>query len=526
MMATAVAAAGAVSHDDGFDWASIDWRQAEAIVRRLQAGDPRTGGVQACQAGRWGKVRALQHLLTHWFAAKVLAVRRVTENKGKRTPGVDGETWTTPQQKMAAVKSLRQRGYQPQPLRRVYIPKPNGKRRPLSIATMRDRAMQTVYLFALDPVAEVRADPNSYGFRVGRSTADAIDQCFNVLIHKSAAKYLLEGDIRACFDTIDQNWLERHTVIDTTLLHRWLKAGYREQNRLYPTERGAAQGGPLSPVLANGTLDGLERLLARHFPTTSRPHAQVHFVRYADDFVITGRDRALLETKVKPLAEAFLQERGLTLSPEKTVVTHINDGVDFLGQHLQSYRGRVRVTPSAKNVHAFLDKVRTTIRKRRQATAGELIEQLNSMIRGWASFHRHVSSSRTFARVDHAIFQALWAWARRRHPKKAAYWVRKRYFHTVGNRHWVFSGTVPGTNGTPVTARLYAATSCRYQRHVKVRADANPYDPAWRAYFAQRRARRMPAWAATNPARGQEPGTTPCVPQTAPPLGKGGVRKA
>jgi RNA-directed DNA polymerase len=521
MMATAVAAAGAVSHDDGFDWASIDWRQAEAIVRRLQARI-----VQACQAGRWGKVRALQHLLTHSFAAKVLAVRRVTENKGKRTPGVDGETWTTPQQKMAAAKSLRQRGYQPQPLRRVYIPKPNGKRRPLSIATMRDRAMQTVYLFALDPVAEVRADPNSYGFRVGRSTADAIDQCFNVLIHKSAAKYLLEGDIRACFDTIDQNWLERHTVIDTTLLHRWLKAGYREQNRLYPTERGAAQGGPLSPVLANGTLDGLERLLARHFPTTSRPHAQVHFVRYADDFVITGRDRALLETKVKPLAEAFLQERGLTLSPEKTIVTHINDGVDFLGQHLQSYRGRVRVTPSAKNVHAFLDKVRTTIRKRRQATAGELIEQLNSMIRGWASFHRHVSSSRTFARVDHAIFQALWAWARRRHPKKAAYWVRKRYFHTVGNRHWVFSGTVPGTNGTPVTARLYAATSCRYQRHVKVRADANPYDPAWRAYFAQRRARRMPAWAAPNPAHGQVPGTTPCVPQTAPPLGKGGVRKA
>jgi RNA-directed DNA polymerase len=196
MMVTAPAAAGAVSHDDEFGWASIDWHQAEERVRRLQARI-----VQACKTGRWGKVRALQHLLTHSYAAKVLAVQRVTENKGKRTPGVDGETWTTPGQKMAAVGSLRQRGYQPQPLRRVYIAKRNGKRRPLSIATMRDRAMQTVYRIALDPVAEVQADPNSYGFRVGRSTADAMKQCFNVLCHKGSATYLLEGDIRACFDT-------------------------------------------------------------------------------------------------------------------------------------------------------------------------------------------------------------------------------------------------------------------------------------------------------------------------------------
>ena len=521
MTATAPAAAGAVSHDDGFDWTSIDWRQAEASVRRLQARI-----VQACQAGRWGKVRALQHLLTHSYAAKVLAVRRVTENKGKRTPGVDGETWTTPQQKMAAVRSLRQRGYQPQPLRRVYIPKRDGKRRPLSIATMRDRAMQTVYLFALDPVAEVQADPNSYGFRVGRSTADAMEQCFYALRTKGSATYLLEGDIRSCFNEILHQWLLDHVVLDKKLLHRWLKAGYCEQGRLYPTERGTAQGGPLSPALANCALDGLERLLARHFPTTRKHHAQVHFIRFADDFVITGRDRPLLETEVKPLVEAFLQERGLTLSPEKTVVTHLSDGVDFLGQHLQSARGRVRVTPAAKNVHTFLEKVRTTIRKRRQATAGELIEQLNSMIRGWASFHRHVSSMRTFAHVDQAIFQALWAWARRRHPNKGARWVRERYFHTVGTRHWVFSGTVPGTDGKPVTARLYAATSCRFQRHYKVKAHANPYDPAWRAYFAQRRARHTSDTAVPDRLSVQAPRLSDRSPVTASPLEKGGARKA
>jgi RNA-directed DNA polymerase len=491
-------------------------------VRRLQARI-----VQACQAGRWGKVRALQHLLTHSYAAKVLAVRRVTENKGKRTPGVDGETWTTPAQKMAAVGNLRQHGYQAQPLRRVYIPKRNGKRRPLSIATMRDRAMQTVCLFALDPVAEVRADPNSYGFRVGRSTADAIDQCYKVLFQPGSAKYLFEGDIRACFDQIDQAWLKDHVVIDTKLLRRWLQAGYCEGGKLYPTERGAAQGGPLSPVLANYTLDGLEPLLARHFPAKGVRHPQVYLVRYADDFVITGRDRSLLETKVRPLVETFLQERGLTLSPEKTVVTHISEGVDFLGQHLQTYRGRLRVTPSAKNVKTFLEKVRTTIRKHRQTTAGDLIEHLNSMLRGWASFHRHVSSSRTFARVDSALFTALWAWARRRHPNKGARWVRKRYFHTVGNRHWVFSGTVLGTDGTPVTARLFATTRCRFQRHTKVKADANPYDPAWWAYFAQRRARRSLAKAATAALPVQEePTSSSRSPHAAPLLGKGDVRKA
>jgi RNA-directed DNA polymerase len=486
MIATASAAAGAVSHSD-FDWASIDWRQAEATVRRLQARI-----VQACNAGRWGRVRALQHLLTHSFAAKVLAVRRVTENKGKRTPGVDGETWTTMEQKMAAVRNLRQRGYQPQPLRRVYVPKRNGKRRPWSIATMHDRAMQTVFLFALDPVAEVQADPNSYGFRVGRSTADAIDQCYNVLVKPGSAQFVLEGDIRACFDSFDQEWLEGHIMIDTKLLRRWLKAGYREHGRLYPTERGAAQGGPISPAIANCALNGLEGLLARHYPPRRKPYPQVHFIRYSDDFVITGRDRSHLETEVKPLVETFLQERGLTLSPEKTVITPISEGVDFLGQHLQTYRGRLRVTPAAKNVSSFLAKVRTTIRKRRQAPTGELIEQLNAMIRGWAFPHRHVSSSRAYARVDHAIFRTLWAWARRRHPNKGAGWVRKRYFHTVGNRTWVFSGTVPGPDGTKVMARLYAATSCRFQRHTKVQAHANPYDPAWYAHFAQRRSRRPP----------------------------------
>jgi RNA-directed DNA polymerase len=173
-----------------------------------------------------------------------------------------------------------------------------------------------------------------------------------------------------------------------------------------------------------------------------------------------------------------------------------------------------------------LDKVRTTIAKSRQASAGDLIERLTPIIRGWAFFHRHVSSSHTFARVDQAIFQALWAWARRRHPKKGNRWVRKRYFHTVGNRHWVFSGTVPGEDGTPVSVRLYVTTSCRFQRHTKVKADANPYDPAWRAYFAHRRARRTPAKPVVAYSPAQEPHAPSRPRPTAPLLAKGGVRRA
>ena len=193
--ATVDAGAGAASHD-ALDWHAIDWPQAHRIVRRLQARI-----VQATQQGRWGKVKALQRLLTHSYSGRVLAVRRVTENQGKNTPGVDQVRWNTPQKKAAAVHALRQRGYQPLPLRRVYVPKSTGTTlRPLGIPAMADRAMQSLYLLALDPVAEVLADPNSYGFRVARAPADASAQCFTVLSNRFAPQWVLEGDIRACFD--------------------------------------------------------------------------------------------------------------------------------------------------------------------------------------------------------------------------------------------------------------------------------------------------------------------------------------
>src|SRR5690348_2332613 len=238
---TAYTDAGAASRGD-VDWHAIDWYQANQTVRRLQARI-----VKATQEGRWGKVKALQRLLTHSFSGKALAVRRVTENQGKNTPGVDRVTWNTPQKKINAVYSLRQRDYHPQPMRRVYIPKKNGKKRPLGIPVMKCRAMQALYLLALDPVAETTADPNSYGFRPGRSTADAIEQCFCTLAKQASPQWILEGDIKGCFDAISHEWLLTHIPMEKAMLRKWLKAGYMEQRILYPTEAGTPQGGIISP---------------------------------------------------------------------------------------------------------------------------------------------------------------------------------------------------------------------------------------------------------------------------------------
>ena len=477
--------AGAASHDPEH-WHATDWYRAHRTVRRLQARI-----VQATQQGRWGKVNALQHLLTHSRSGKLLAVKRVTENQGKRTPGVDGIVWDTPEAKMAAVQALRQRGYHPQPLRRVYIPKANGGRRPLSIPTVADRAMQALYLLALDPVAEATADPHSYGFRRDRSTADAMAHCFRVLGKRRAPEWILEGDLKACFDTISHAWLEAHIPMDKVILRKWLNAGFMEKDVLYPTEAGAPQGGICSPVIANLTLDGLETVLREHFPKPKNGYnAKVNLSRFADDFIVTGDSKELLEGEVKPLIEAFMRERGLVLSREKTVITHITEGFDFLGQNVRKYGGReggtLLITPSKKNVHTFLEKVREIVRHNKQATAGHLILRLNPVIAGWARYHRHVASKRTYHAVDAAIFEVLWRWARRRHPNKGARWVRNKYFHTQGDRHWVFSGEVAGAKGQPLRVWLFATSLMPIKRHVQIRDGANPYDPTWEVYFEER----------------------------------------
>lgn len=481
---TATLTAGAASHA-AVDWHAIDWHSAHRIVRRLQARI-----VKAWQAGRGGKVKALQHLLTRSLSGRVIAVKRVTENPGKRTPGIDGRRWETPEKKAQAVNTLRHRGYRPWPLRRVYIPKSNGKKRPLGILTMQDRAMQVLHLLALDPIAECQADPNSYGFRTERCTADAMEQCHTVWSNRHGARWVLEGAIKACYDdTISHEWLLAHVPMDKQLLRKWLKAGFIERSVFHPTAEGVGQGGPLSPALANLTLDGLERKLWERYPKASAQgyRAKANFIRWADDFLITGSSKELLEQEVKPLVAEFLRERGLELSPEKTRITALETGFDFLGQTVRQYPdGKVIITPSTKNVKTFLTKVRQVIKGNAQATAGHLIAQLNPLIRGWANYHRHVCSKRTFAKLDAAIFRALWRWACRRHPNKPRHWVKHKYFHSFNQRQWVFCGEALGRNGKSYRVRLVYAADVAIKRHVKIRGQANPYDPGWEMYLEQR----------------------------------------
>ncbi|CAE6848373.1 group II intron reverse transcriptase/maturase [Paraburkholderia domus] len=483
--------------DQGLPWDSIDWHAAHAAVKRMQARI-----VKATQDGRWNRVKALQRLLTTSFYGKALAVKRVTENQGKRTPGVDRVLWTTPDAKCKALESLRRRGYQPMPLKRIYIPKSNGKLRPLSIPTMRDRAMQALHLLALDPVSETTSDAQSYGFRKERSTHDAIGQCFlNARFHgnpkyrvvQESAQWILEADIRGCFDNIDHTWLTQHVPMDKAVLTKWLRAGYLKDGVLAETTEGTPQGGIISPVLANFALNGLDEALTSIFKNArQRVVHKVNLVRYADDFVITGVSRELLQDTVLPAVAAFLAPRGLELAPEKTKITHLTEGYDFLGQNVRRYGKKLLIKPARKNVQSFLQKVRDLIRRLRPAPQQLLIDTLNPVITGWAAYHRHVVAQETFIRVDRQIWYAIWQWARRRHPKKTAEWIRHRYFHQIGLRQWVFAFATDQMDerGHPILRSLRSAAKTPIERHPKVRSDANPYDRAWYAYFAQRAAIR------------------------------------
>ena len=493
MQMTTVQTVGAVSRDAA-EWFAIDWQSVNRNVRRLQVRI-----VQAWKAGKWNKVKALQRLLTCSYSGKVLAVRRVTENAGKKTPGVDGEIWDTPQKKARAVHALKRKGYQAQPLRRVYIPKKSDSKavRPLGIPTMKDRAMQALHLLALAPIGETIADPNSYGFRLQRSSADAMDQCF-LALRNANTQWILEGDIKACFDTISKDWLLTHVPMDKVILEKWLTAGYMDKRVLHETTDGTPQGGIISPTLANCALDGLERLLKDKYPTGTALKSfgdlcpSVNFIRYADDFAITGRTKELLEGEIKPIVEQFLQERGLELSPTKTVITHVEKGFDFLGQNVRRYpNGKLRIQPSKKNVKTILAGIRKTIKAALGKSAADLIEELNPKVRGWANYHRHVVSKRTFNHVDHAIFWSLWRWARRRHQNKNLGWIKEKYFERHQGRDWTFFGESYDEEGTPQKVRLLSASRTPITRHVKVRGEANPYDPAFETYFADREGAHM-----------------------------------
>ena len=475
---------------DGAQWQSIDWKSVEAHVLKLQMRI-----AKATREKKYGKVNSLQWLLTHSRSAKLLAVRRVSQNKGSKTPGIDGVIWNTDARRMKAVNQLSRKTYKAKPLKRIYIPKKNGKLRPLGIPCMVDRAQQALHLLALEPVSETLADPNSYGFRSNRSTADAVSQCFKCLALKKSAKWILEGDIKACFDKIGHQWLLDNIAVDKRMLKQWLRSGFMDKGLFYDTDEGTPQGGIISPTLMLMTLAGLEQCIKS---TALKKSARANFIGYADDFVVTCTSKEVLVNDIKPLIADFLAERGLTLSVEKTKLTHIDDGFDFLGFNHRKYKGKLLIKPSKSNTLLFLRNLRELIKKHATIPVNDLIKLINPKLRGWANYYRHCVAKQIFGYVGHNLFQALWHWAVRRHPTKSKDWVVHKYFLNRKGQ-WQFHGWQKVMN-MDCLFNLFQIAKVPIERHVKIKSAATPFDPEYQEYLAKRKSKRQARNSWVDPA--------------------------
>lgn len=450
-------------------WKYIDWKIVETNVNKLQ-----TRIAKAVRQKKWHLVKRLQYLLTNSFYAKLLAVKKVTQNGGKRTAGIDGHKWTTPLSKMKAALNLSGKGYKAKPMRRIYIEKyGTQKKRPLSIPTMHDRATQALHALSLNPVAETMADRVSFGFRQNRNTKDAKALLFAGLSTKNSAQWVLEGDIKGCFDNINHDWLLANIPMDKSILKQFLKAGFIYKHHLNPTKAGTPQGGIISPILANMTLDGIENVIASKYHTTKKgivnkymhnPH-KVNFVRYADDFVVTA-DSEKVAKDIAVLIRSFLKERGMELSQEKTQVSHIDDGFDFLGWNFRKYKGKLLIMPSKKSIEKITKNVSEVIKKGKAWTQESLILKLNPIIIGWTGYHQSAVSTDIFNKLDSRLWGMLRTWAKRRHPDKSSQWIANRYWHRIGSRKWVFSTD---------KHKLKFFTDTKIIRHPCVKLDKNPY---------------------------------------------------
>jgi len=461
-------------------WDFIDWKQVQKDVNRLQ-----TRIAKATVKGDMNKVKRLQYLLTHSFYAKAFAVKKVTSNKGKNTSGVDKKLWSTSASKMKAILTLSDRHYRAKPLRRVYIEKKGkNKKRPLGIPTMYDRAMQTLYALALEPVAETTGDHISFGFRKGRSAKDACEQIFCVLARKCSPAWILEGDIKGCFDNINHGWLQENIPMDKRIMKQFLESGFIYKGNLFPTDTGSPQGGAISSLYANMTLDGLEKLIQDKYHRNTKGNIENHYraktkvnlVRYADDFIITADTKEIAE-ELRDLVSQFLEKRGLTLSEEKTMITHIDDGFDFLGWTFRKFKGKLIVKPSKNSIKTLIRKCATIILKERKAsTQSELIRRLNQVIRGWSNYHRHVVASHAFSYVNNTLYLLLQQWAKHRHPNKNKWWRLNRYWHEKNMKRWLFMSD---------EYVLINMRRIKIIRHPKLQISKNPF--LHEKYFVKRK---------------------------------------
>lgn len=461
-------------------WDIIDWKQVEKDVNRLQ-----TRIAKATVNGDKNKAKRLQYLLTHSFSAKAYAVRKVTTNKGKNTSGVDKKLWSTSASRMKAVLSLTDKHYKAKPLKRVYIAKKGkNKKRPLGIPTMYDRAMQTLYALALEPIAETTGDNISFGFRRGRSAKDACEQIFCILARKCSPTWILEGDIKGCFDNINHEWLQAKIPMDKRIMKQFLKSGFIYEGELFPTNTGSPQGGAISSLYANMTLDGLEKLIQDKYHRNSkgkienhyRAKTKVNMVRYADDFIITANTKEVAE-ELKAIVSEFLDARGLILSEEKTKITHIDKGFDFLGWTFRKFKGKLIIKPSKDSIKNLIEKCSTIILKEGKAsTQSDLIRRLNQVIRGWTNYHKHVVASQAFSYVNNTLYHLLHYWAKHRHPNKNKWWRLNKYWHEKDGKRWLFMTD---------ECSLINLRRINIVRHPKLQISKNPFID--KKYFLKRK---------------------------------------
>jgi RNA-directed DNA polymerase len=479
------------------EWNEINWRKAERLTFKLQKRI-----FQASSRGDVKAVRKLQKTLIRSWSAKCIAVRRVTQdNQGKNTAGVDGIKSLTPKQRMSLVGRLKLTG-KVKPTRRVNIPKPGTtETRPLGIPTINDRALQALVKLALEPEWEALFEPNSYGFRPGRSCHDAIGAIFLSIRYKS--KYVLDADISKCFDRIDHKALlsKIHTYPKLSRqIKTWLKAGYMDGKELFPTNDGTPQGGVISPLLANIALHGMEERV-KQYAETLKGHKQnnrnaLSLIRYADDFVIIHEDLNVVK-KCQEIIADWLSDMGLELKPSKTKLTHTlnkidgNVGFEFLGFHIQQHKvGNYRcasstngtplgfttlITPSKAKIKNHLVKIAEVIDTHKTAPQAALISKLNPIIKGWSNYYSTVVSKETFNKVDHLTYDKLRAWVRTRGKGNIN---KDKYWRTVGDRNWCFS--------TEDGLELFTHANTPIVRHIKVKGEASPFNGDW-TYWSKRR---------------------------------------
>lgn len=475
----------AVQNAETESWELLPWRKLERYVYRIQKRIYR-----ASARGNLKQVHNLQKLLTRSHAARLLAVRRVTQdNNGKKTAGVDGIKQVQPEQRLNMAEDIRPRQWDQQrvpPVRRVWMPKPGKpEKRPLGIPTMRERAKQALIKMALEPQWEASFEANSYGFRPGRGCWDAIEAIFNWISRKS--KYVLDADIKGCFDNINhQQLLEK---LNTTrearkMIKQWLEAGALDQEAFTPTEAGTPQGGVISPLLANIALHGMHQEIESKIKGAT-------LIRYADDFVVLHEDKAQVE-RAQTIVEQWLQGVGLHLSPTKTRIVHTSEGFDFLGFHVRQYpAGKNRsgkgptgkllgfktlIRPSAKSQKQHVRKMKETIKRLRGHPQNHLIAELNPIIKGWANYYRTKASKTTYTKMDHILWYQLYQWVAWNNPQKGKRQALRKYWQVKNGQQWVFATE-------EITLRQHSRTAIK--RHWKVRGNASPYDGNWK-YWSRR----------------------------------------